>query len=171
MSAEKKKQKNVLVLIVALVAVLVGAVLFVGAASGWFSDGFRVTLDDEYYCKDGCDGEYMELTAEGYEDLIKNEKSFLVFIDQGGCTTADRVREYVADYAEEFGVKAYKMMFEEMKETSLHEYVKYYPSVAVVSRGRVAGYLRADSDEDADAYNNYDAFLEWMNKYIVVEKK
>ncbi|MBQ6461127.1 hypothetical protein IJJ36_01685, partial [Candidatus Saccharibacteria bacterium] len=100
------------------------------------------------------------------EKKVAEKKSFVVFIDQGGCTTADRLRGFVKDYASSHGFKVYRMMFEEMKKTSLHDFVKYYPSVAVISRGKVVGYLRADADEDSDAYNNYDAFLTWMQKYL-----
>ena len=66
----------------------------------------------------------------------------------------------------ETGILTYRMMFAEVKESSLHEQVKYYPSVAIVSRGKVMAYLRADSDEDVEIYNNYDAFKEWMGKYL-----
>ena len=165
MSAEKKKQGGVLGLIVALVVVLFGGVLFVGAVSGWF-DNEKVVLDEEYTCKDSCDGEYMELDAASYEELIKAKKSFIVFVDQGGCTTADKLREYVVDWARETGVRVYRMMFDQTKESSLHDNVKYYPSVAVISKGKVAGYLRADSDDDAAAYNNYDDFKVWIGHYL-----
>ena len=163
MSKEKKQQLGVLGLVVALIVVLFGGVLFVGAASGWFDDP-KVKLDAEYYA-DGA--EFMELTAGEYEGLVGAKKSFVVFVDQDGCTTADRLREYVTRYMTETGILTYRMMFAEVKESSLHEQVKYYPSVAIVSRGRVVAYLRADSDEDTGMYNNYDAFKEWMGKYLV----
>lgn len=162
MSKEKKQQLGVLGLVVALVVVLFGGVLFVGAASGWFDDS-KVKLDAEYYA-DGA--EFMELTAGEYEGLVEAKKSFVVFVDQGGCTTADRLREYVTQYMTETGILAYKMMFEDVKESSLHEQIKYYPSVAIVSRGKVVAYLKADSDEDAEIYNDYGAFKEWMGEYL-----
>ena len=165
MGTEKKKQRNVLGLIVALVVVLMGSVLFVGAVSGWFSDN-KVVLDAEYYCSEKCDGEYMDLVGVDYEELVKSGRSFVVFVDQDGCTTADRLRGYVSDYAKEVGVKVYRMMFAEAKELSLHDYVKYYPSVVIVSKGKVVGYLRADSDDDAEMYNDYDAFKKWMSNYL-----
>lgn len=168
MSAEKKKQKNVFGLLVALVVVLLGGVLFVGAVSGWFSN-VAVVLDTEYYCDENCNSEMMELSGAEYERLIAEKKSFVVFIDQGGCTTADRLKGYMKDYAMEAGVKVYRMMFADARETSLHEYVKYYPSVAVVSKGKVVAWLRADSDEDADYYNDYEAFKKWA-RGVVVEK-
>lgn len=164
MGAEKKKQLGVLGLIVALVVVLVGSLVFMGAVSGWFDDP-KVTVSEEYRCIEGCEG-FASLDAASYEDLAKAGKSFVVFVDQDGCTTADRLRGYVSDWAASAGVKVFRMMFSEVKKTSLHDYVKYYPSVAILDRGMVRGYLRADSDEDADAYNNYDAFLGWVQRYL-----
>ena len=165
MSAEKKRQAGVLGLIIALVVVLFGGLLFMGAVSGWF-DNSKVVLDAEYFCKDDCNGEYLELSKEDYEKLIKDKRSFIVFIDQGGCKTADTLRSFMADFARSKGIKVYKMMFEDEKETSLHDTVKYYPSVVMVSKGKVVGYLRADSDEDAPMYNNYEDFEKWIRRYL-----
>ena len=166
MGKEKKKQMGVLGLVVALVVVLFGGVLFMGAVSGWFNDPSQVKLDAEYVCGEECDGGMMELDAAGYEELAKKGGSFVVFVDQEGCTTADRLREYVTDWSLSAGVKVYRMMFSEVKEASLHEVVKYYPSVAVVSRGVVVGALKADSDEDAGAYNDYEDFKGWIGEWL-----
>ena len=153
---------GVLGLVIALVVVLIGGVLFVGAVSGWFDDP-KVVLDAEYYTERV---EFIDLTASEYEELAQAKKTFVVFVDQGGCTTADRLREYVKSYMVEKGISAYRMMFSEVKESSLHNQVKYYPSVAIIDKGVVRGYLRADSDADAGIYNNYDEFREWMRKYL-----
>lgn len=158
----KKKNRKILPLVMALIVVVLGSILFVGAASGWF-DNHKVKLDAEYYA-DGA--EFMELTAGEYEGLVEAKKSFVVMVDQGGCTTADRLREYVTRYMTETGILVYRMMFAEVKESSLHEKVKYYPSVAVVEKGVVRGYLRADSDDDAGAYNDYDTFEKWMKRIL-----
>ena len=162
----KKKKAKIWQLILGLVIVVGGTVLFIGAVGGWFGQG-KVTLDAEYYCERGCNGEMAELDEESYEKLIVDGKSFVVFVDQGGCKTADRVREFMKKYAEEEGVKAYRMMFEKARETSLRDSVKFYPSVAVISKGRVYRYLRADEDEDAEEYNDYEAFKEWMKSMVV----
>lgn len=153
-------------LIIALIAVVFGSVLFVGAASGWFDE--KVVLDAEYVCGEECDGEFLEgesgagLTVREYEELIGAKKSFVLLVDQGGCTTAERLKGYMRDFMKEAGVKVYRMMFSEVKNSSLSEKVKYYPSAVVVSRGEVIGFLRADSDEDAKMYNDYAEFKGWM---------
>ena len=162
MSAEKKKQMGVLGLIVALVVVLIVGVLFVGAVSGWFDDP-KVALDVEY--KGEFDG-YKDLSATEYDELVAAKKSFVVFVDQNECVTADKLRSYVEEWAHEKGVKVYRMMFADMKESGLHESVKYYPSFVVVSKGKPTAWLRADADEDAEAYNNNEAFKAWVSKYL-----
>lgn len=152
-------------LILLLIVVVGGIVIFVGAVSGWFGDS-KVVLDVDYHCGESCNGEMMELTGAKYEELIQNGGSFVVFVDQSGCTTADRLRGYMTDYTIDNGIKAYRMMFSEARETSLHDYVKYYPSVVIVSRGQVMSYLRADSDDDADYYNEYESFKRWADRYL-----
>ena len=159
-------------LVVGLVVVVAGSVLFAVGVAGWFGGG-KVALDAEYYCT-RCEGEdcanecleFANIDDAQYAELAEAEKSFVVFIDQDGCTTADKLRGYVQAYAAEYGVKFYRMMFDDAKYTSLHKSVKYYPSVAIVSRGQAVKWLRADSDEDADAYNDYDAFVQWMNSGV-----
>ena len=165
MGKDKKKQLGVLGLIVALVIVLIGGLIFMGAVAGWFDDP-KVVIDSEYTCdnESGCD--YMELTAEGYDELVKAKKSFIVFVDQYGCTTADRLRGYVSDWAASQGIKVYRMMFMDIKESTLYDYVKFYPSVVVVDKGTVRGFLKADLDDHADMYNDYGAFSEWMGRYL-----
>ena len=162
-AVEKKKQKSVLGLIVALVVVLVGSVLFMGAVSGWFDDA-KVSLDLDSLCEGGC--EMVDLTGAEYEGMVDNGKSFVVFVDQSGCTTADKLRGFTMNWARENGVKVYKMMFSDARKTSLHEYVKYYPSVVVVSKGKPVAWLRADEDEDSDAYNKEEAFRGWISRWL-----
>ena len=151
--------------IIAIVVVLIGGLIAVGIAGGWFDDPVTV-LDEEYYCGAECDEGFMELDAGGYDALVDGSKSFVVFVDQNTCTTADRMREYVTNWAREAGVRVYRIMFSDMKESRLHEVVKYYPSVVVVGDGTVRAYLRADSDEDAEYYNDYEKFKEWMGERV-----
>ncbi|MBR3229097.1 hypothetical protein IKF67_02610 [Candidatus Saccharibacteria bacterium] len=163
MGKSKNKRATIIKLIIALVAIIAFSVLFIGAVAGWF-DSKKATIDAEYQCTEQCD--YVNLTATEYKALIDDQKSFILLVDQGGCTTADRMREFVANYSNEAGFKVAKIMFSDMKETSLHNYVKYYPSVVIISHGQPIAWLRADSDEDSEAYNDYDTFKNWIKQWI-----
>lgn len=153
-------------LVLILIAVVGGGVLFVGAAAGWFNGSAKVVLSSEYDCADEVCGKMEDLSGEEYEALVNEKKSFVVFVDQAGCKTSGKLREYLTEYAKEKGFWYYRMMFEQVKETSMHEKVKFYPSVVVISRGEIVGFLRADSDEDADAYNNMEDFNKWLERYL-----
>ena len=108
----------------------------------------------------------VKISAKAYDEMIKEKQSFLVFVDQSGCTTATKMKEFIKDYSETTGVAFYRIMFDDVKNTTLHDYVKYYPSVAVVKNGEVTAWLKADSDEDADEYNSYEAFSNWLKDNI-----
>ena len=151
-------------LVALLLLVIGGGVLFMGAVSGWFEDA-TIVIDAEYDCGVECD-KFVDIVASEYEDLIKAKKSFVVLVDQNGCTTADRLRGFVQNWAAKNGEKVHRIMFEEMKETSLHELVKYYPSVVLVGEGKVKAFLRADVDADAEIYNNEEVFKWWMDEHI-----
>ena len=161
--AEQKKQRGVMGLVIALVVVLAGGVLFVGAVSGWFNDS-KVTLSQEFYKQEKAG--VVDLPVDDYNKMVDEKKSFVLFVDQNGCTTADRLRGYVDNWAKEKGLEVEKMMFSEVKELPLHENVKYYPSVVVISHGKPVAWLRADADEDADAYNDETIFREWIGRYV-----
>lgn len=158
-----KRASKIIWLVVALVAVVAGTVWFMVALSGGYGDG-GLELGAEYRCEGKCD--FKEMTIEEYELAVADGESFVLFVDQGGCTTADRLEGYMRDWMAGKGVWAYEMAFMDVREMPLHEQVKYYPSVVVIVKGEPVGWLRADADEDADAYNKYDAFLQWIDRYV-----
>ena len=160
----KAKKLTVLELLLGLIAIMIGGVLFVGATAGWFQG--KVSFDKEYLCGDQCDRTFVDISADSFNEMVSQKKSFVLLVDQGGCTTADRLRGFALDWAKDYGVKIFKLMFSEMKETSLYDSVKYYPSVVVFSKGKPVKWLRADSDEDSDAYNDYDAFDVWIKSIV-----
>ena len=162
------KKKSVGSLIAALVAVVVGSVLFMFAVA-WVVNDQATELDAEYYCDGECTSELLLLSKESYEEMVSEKKSFVVFVDQTGCDTAEKLRGFINDYFPEQGIKVFKMMFSELKESSLHEKVKYYPSFVVINKGVVRAFLRADSDEDARAFNEYGRFIDWVNQRVVIK--
>lgn len=162
----QKKGKKIWALVLALLAVVCGSVLFVGAVSGWFNGSVIAEVDSEYYCDNKCHLELKDVSIDEYNQMISDEKSFVVVVDQGGCTTADRIKEYAERYSNGRRFQVFKIMYSGIKETNLSEKVKYYPSVAVISKGKVITALRADSDEDAPIYNNYEDFENWLNRFV-----
>ena len=161
-SKEKKEQGGILGFIIIFIIVLIGFVVIGGIKNGWFNDE-KVVLNEEYV---GDFTEFKTISAAEYEELINKNDSFILLVDQSGCDTADKVRGFAENWGKEKGVKVLRIMFAEMRETSLHDEIKYYPSVAVISKGRLIGFLRADKDEDAEKFNNYETFESWLGEFF-----
>jgi hypothetical protein len=53
-----------------------------------------------------------------------------------------------------------------IKDTSLYQTVKYFPSVIIYRNGEIVKYLRYDSDEDKEFYKSYDGFEKWMKESV-----
>lgn len=110
--------------------------------------------------------EYIDITGEEYEKLLNEKKSFLVFVDQSGCITAEGLRKNLEEIQKEKNFKVYRIMFSDARETSMSEYVKFYPSLVIVGQGEIKSWLKADSDEDTERYKTKVDLEDWLNKYI-----
>ena len=110
--------------------------------------------------------EYIDITGEEYEKLLNEKKSFLVFVDQSGCITAEGLRKNLEEIQKERNFKVYRIMFSDARETSMSDYVKFYPSLVIVEQGEIKSWLKADSDEDTERYKTKVDLEDWLNKYI-----
>ena len=119
-------------------------------------------LEDELYAK----SEAIDIKKEDYEKLISEKKSFIIMVDKPDCYTTANMRKYMSGFPDDMQFKYYRIMWEDAKESSLHEYVKFVPSVAIIYKGQVKQWLQADRDEDTKYFENADDLKEWSHKYI-----
>ena len=147
------------IILLAIFAVLVVAIAIFAFV---FSRQNPVKLNAEYYNATSV----IDIDAAQYEQLIKEEQSFVVMVDNPGCTTTARMREMLTDLPANLQFVYYRIMWQDAKETSLHQYVKYFPSVAIIDHGRVAYYLRADDDADSNYYNDATELKNWLEQRI-----
>lgn len=159
MENKEKIKKSVVVGIAAILVVAFAGTFVAAISNGWFNDK-KVSLESEYYGE----SRLIELNTPTYEELIASKKSFLVLTYLPGCTAS--LLSYADQFANEHQVTFYYYNFTELRESSLHDSVKYTPSVAVISEGRVVDFLKADSDEDIIYYNNYADFKTWLESLI-----
>ena len=147
------------------VASIVGAaIICAGGFAAWkILDNQSFRLDDEYYAK----SEAIDINKDEYEKLISENKSFVIMVDKPGCITTPKMRENMANFPDDTQFKYYRMMWDEVKESSLHNYVKFTPSVAIIKKGQVKAWLQADRDEDMEYFESGDALKSWIRKYIV----
>ena len=154
-----KKKTGIIISSVAITSLLaVGGIIFAITLNA--DKPFR--LDDEYYAT----SEAITITKSDYEQLITNKKTFIVMIDKPGCTTTQAMREYMSNFPADMQFKYYRMMWQEVKNSSLHNFVKFTPSVAIINNGEVKVWLQADRDEDTEYFNSSEALQSWIRKYI-----
>lgn len=123
----------------------------------------RFRLDSEYYAK----SESMYIEKDEYEQLIRDKKSFVIMIDKPGCVKTSEMSVSLSGFPDDMQFKYYHIYWDEAKETSLHEKVKYTPSVALVHDGEIVDWLDADAEEDEPLYNDPEALQDWIREYII----
>ena len=120
-------------------------------------------LEEELYGK----SEAIDISKDEYEKLIEEKKSFVVMVDKPDCYTTADMRKRMSEFPDDMQFRYYRIMWTQAKESSLHEYVKYVPSVAIIHNGSVVDFLNADSDEDTAKYNDAQALQDWLKEYIL----
>ena len=153
-------KKSTKILTASLIGLAIIACSIIFAVNILSEHKFR--LDDEYYAE----SMEMNIKKDEYEKLISDKKSFIVLVDKPGCITTPGMRKNMSEFPEDTQFKYYRIMWDEAKESSLHEYVKFVPSVAIVYKGQVKQWLQADRDEDTKYFENADDLKEWIHEYI-----
>ncbi len=104
------------------------------------------------------DSEAIDIKKDDYERMISEKKSFVVMVDKPDFYTTADMCERMASFPEDMQFKYYRIMWGEAKESSIHDYVKFVPSVVIVRKGEVVDFLDADSDDDTPKYNEAQAY-------------
>lgn len=138
------------------------------------SSASSIVLNSEYTNTDGKAIDISKQTedVEGFLDgLINEKKSFVVYVSLPVCSgeTAE-FKEYVTEFQKNEKLSFYYITSDYVKDTSIYETVKYFPSVIIYDQGKIVTYLRFDSDEDAKYYKSYDEFKKWFYSTVIVEK-
>lgn len=124
-------------------------------------------LEDIYYHN----GEFIPTNASEIEQLLSQKKNFLVFTKNSSyCSFKIPCDQIFEEVMKKYNIDVLKIPFEEFKDTSLYETVKYEPTMIVIKEGEIVGYLHADKDEDLDRYQNTKAFEKWLKQFIVLKK-
>ena len=155
-----KKKTGIIISSIIITSLLaVGAVMLTITLT---RDDYPFRLDDEYYTT----SEAVTIDKDEYEKLINDKKTFVVMIDKPGCVTTAEMRENMSAFPSDMQFKYYRMLWQDVKKSSLHEYVKFTPSVAIVREGEVKAWLQADRDEDSEYFDSAEGLQKWLRKYI-----
>ena len=147
-----------------LVLIISGVLLLIGVAILLFLilSSKKIILDSDQFGS----SEFIDISGEEYEKMSSEKKSFLVVVDQDGCITAAGMKKIAKEIMDEKNVKVYRIMFSDVREISMHDQVKHYPSFVIVEKGKIKAWLKADADEDTERYKNKEELKNWLDSYI-----
>lgn len=133
---------------------------FIMLVNGCKSNTF--SLDSEYYNSN----EFILINDTLFNNLIDNNKSFIVFVYDDSCITCKNFNEVLQEFIDKENVSIYKLSYKDMKNTILKKDIKYYPSLAIFNNGKLVNYLDAFDDNDTKYYKSYENVKIWILKYI-----
>ncbi len=139
-----------------LVLVFLLTILVTGCKQRSFS------LEEKYYGK----AKIEEIEVSKFNELLKEKESFALFIYEPSCITSSDFNKVLQEFSEKYKICLYSISFQNMKETTLSEKVKFCPSFAIYKDGKLVDFLDASSDEDTDIYKSVDNFSNWFFGYV-----
>ena len=123
-------------------------------------------LEDKYYENSNL----IEPTIEEVNELFNNKESFAAFVYTPGCISCAEFEVVTNEFRENNNIVFYHIKQEVANETKIHDKVLYSPSAILVNKGKIVAYLDATSNEDLNYYKSADAFKNWLEQYIEIEK-
>lgn len=173
----KKSKKLIIIAIATLVALAVFGFIFykiLGGANKKLEVEDSIVLDAEYKNTDGNQIEIAKEVEEDkvvpfFEELVASKKSFVLYVSLPICNgDAAKFKEYVLEFQKKNHISFYYMTSDFVKDTTLYQTVKYFPSVITYKDGKIVNYLRYDSDEDKEFYKSYEGFERWFKANVEV---
>ncbi len=128
-------------------------------------DKERFYLENKYYNK----GEFITIDSSKFDDI--KDESYVLFTYNNYCAFQVSCEDIFKSFMELYKIDFISIPVDEFKKTSLHDTVKYAPSIILVNKGKIVAYLDADKDEDLDKYQDSEVFAKWMNEYVYFKKK
>ncbi len=159
-NSKHKSQKGIIII---CATILLAAVILICFLYFPKNENLRkIRLEEGYYGTT----EAKDIDRADYEQLIRENKSFVLMVDNEGCITTAKMREMMNSFPDSMKFTYYRILWPETKETNIREYVKYFPSIIIVENGKITSYLSADKDEDAKYYNNDEDLQNWLKSHI-----
>ena len=120
-------------------------------------------LEDKYYHN----GDYINVSSSD----IKDNESYILYTYNNFCVLPVHCENIFKEVMEKYKIDVLSIPFDDFKNTSFYQEVKYAPSILIVKKGELISYLDANSDNDLEKYQDTTKFEEWLRKYIVLENK
>lgn len=126
------------------------------------------TKQDKFYLEDTYygNGSLVEVTTSDIENKLNNKESFLLFTYNNYCTLEIPCEDIFEEFTKKYQLSILSIPFDDFKKTSLHQKVKYAPSVLIIKEGKIVSYLDANAKSDLEKYQDIEVFASWIKEYI-----
>jgi hypothetical protein len=122
-------------------------------------------LNEEYYGITALE----EVNSDDIKALEKSKKSFVVLVYDPLCSTSFDFSKNVELFINNNKIRIYKILFADIKNTDIANYVKYCPSAVIYHNGKVATYLDSSLEDDTIYYESEKGFGDWLARYIILK--
>lgn len=122
----------------------------------------KFLLEDTYYGN----GSLVEVTTNDIENKLNSKESFLLFTYNNYCTLDIPCEDIFEEFTKKYQLSILSIPYDDFKKTSLHQKVKYAPSVLIIKEGKIVSYLDANAESDLKKYQDIEAFDSWIKEYI-----
>lgn len=162
--------KKKLIIIISIILLLIVSIIFIinykKEDNNLIKDSKEAFyLENEYYNNNGL----VDTNMKEVNDLLSNKKSFILFTYNNFCQFRIPCDSIFESVAKENNIEILQVPFTKFKDSTLNKYVKYAPSVILISDGMIVDYLDSNSDSHLDLYQDTTKFKEWLLKYVKVK--
>ena len=123
------------------------------------------SLSSEFYGH----GEFQEINADKFAQLIKEKKSFVIVARMLFCPANMPMATNAESVSTEENITIFSLYQEQFKETELANTVKYLPTAAIYKEGKLVAWLDAESDDNLPYYKSPEGFKKWLEQYITLD--
>ncbi len=122
-------------------------------------------LENKYYEK----AEKIKITTKEFKQLKTDNESFIIFINNSSCTATQKFCEILDEVLNTYNLTIYEISFSDIKETTLSNYVKYTPSIAIYKKGKYKSSLDASKEKHYIYYDTVDGLKSYITKYVLLK--
>ena len=124
----------------------------------------KFNLSDKYYNA----GEFILVDDSGIK--VRKKDNYILYTYNNFCIFTIPCEDIFKEVMTKYNIDVISITFEDFKKTDFYKEVKLAPSILIIENGKIVSYLRADSDEDFNRYQDAEEFEKWLDGYVYLEK-
>lgn len=126
----------------------------------------KIYLTDKYY--DNSNNSFLEIDEDKIKDL--KDDTYILYVFNSFCKFSIPCDSIFEEFMKKNNISIISIPYDKYKKTDFVKKVKYAPTIIIIHKNKIVAYLDADKDEDVDKYQDINAFTNWVNKYVYLEK-